>query len=68
MNIQEVKNEIKRRQSIAQEVHQRESASDNLIHYYGGLDDGFKKIREIIDQLEEAEREAANERYFSRDI
>ena len=37
-----------------------------IIDYYGGLDEGFKKVRELIDQIEDNEKEAENERYFSR--
>lgn len=32
-------------------------------HYFGGRPDGFKKLREMIDEIEDAENEAAWERH-----
>lgn len=37
-----------------------------IIHYFGGMDEGYKKIREMIDLIEDNENEAAFERYYSR--
>lgn len=37
-----------------------------IIHYFGGMDEGYKKIREMIDMIEENEKEERSERYFSR--
>jgi predicted patatin/cPLA2 family phospholipase len=37
-----------------------------IVHYLGGRPDGFNKIREIIDTLEDNENEAAWERHVNR--
>jgi hypothetical protein len=38
-----------------------------IAHYYGGRPEGWKKLREVIDMLEDNENEAVFERHFSRD-
>lgn len=54
---------MKTREEIEKEIYED---LKEIIYYYGGLDGGYEKVKQLIQQIKDNEEEAAFERYYSR--